>query len=162
MDSATGSMGVAVRFDACHTGYNPYEAILSPANVGNLVLDWKYATGGALTFASATVASGVVYIGSDDGNLYALDAGTGAVVWSYATGDYVSSVPAVANGMVYFASRNTLVYQVMADTGALVWVFPTGCGFGPSPAVANGVVYVASCDYNLVTNLYARTPARAP
>jgi len=33
------------RFDLCHTGYNPYEFVLTPATVGNLVLDWKYTTG---------------------------------------------------------------------------------------------------------------------
>jgi eukaryotic-like serine/threonine-protein kinase len=147
--------GSQFRFDACHTGYNPYEAVLSPANVGNLVLNWKYATGGDITYSSPTVANGVVYIGSGDGNLYALDSQSGALVWKYATGDSVDSAPAVANGMVYFASQNTLVYALKADTGARVWVFPTGCGFGPSPTVANGVVYVTSCDNNLVTNLYA-------
>jgi hypothetical protein len=33
------------RVDVCHTGYNPYEFMLSPATVGNLVLRWKYTTG---------------------------------------------------------------------------------------------------------------------
>src|SRR5215813_3788603 len=31
--------------DICHTGYNASEVILNPANVGNLVLAWKYDTG---------------------------------------------------------------------------------------------------------------------
>ena len=51
-------------------------------------------------FSSAAVADGVVYVGSDDGNLYALNASTGAKVWSYFTRDGVSSSPAVANGVV--------------------------------------------------------------
>jgi hypothetical protein len=29
-------------FDACHTGYNPYEKILSTSTVPNLVVDWQY------------------------------------------------------------------------------------------------------------------------
>ena len=32
------------------------------------------------------MANGVVYVGSDDGNVYALNASTGAKLWSYATG----------------------------------------------------------------------------
>ena len=34
--------GSQFRFNACHWGFNPYEVILSPATVVNLVLDWKY------------------------------------------------------------------------------------------------------------------------
>ena len=63
-------------FDPCHTGYNPYEFFLSPATVGNLVLDWSYTTGYNV-ISSPAVVNGVVYVGSIDGNLYALSASTG-------------------------------------------------------------------------------------
>ena len=43
------------------------------------------------------VANGVVYIGSADHNVYALDADTGAKVWSYTTGDLVLFSPVVVN-----------------------------------------------------------------
>ena len=36
--------------------------------------------------SSPAVANGVVYVGSDDGNVYALNASTGAKLWSYTTG----------------------------------------------------------------------------
>ena len=39
-----------------------------------------------------------------DGNVYALDAATGAKLWSYTTGEEVESSPAVANGVVYVGS----------------------------------------------------------
>jgi len=42
-----------------------------------------------------------VYIGSYDNNVYALDAGTGALLWQYTTGQPVASSPAVADGVVY-------------------------------------------------------------
>jgi outer membrane protein assembly factor BamB len=47
------------------------------------------------------VANGVVYVGSDDGNVYALSASTGAELWSFTTPGPVSSSPAVADGVVY-------------------------------------------------------------
>jgi outer membrane protein assembly factor BamB len=50
------------------------------------------------------VVNAIVYVGSEDGNLYALDVGTGALVWQYATGSAVDSSPAVANGVVYCAN----------------------------------------------------------
>ena len=41
--------------------------------------------GRRLCDSSPAVANGVVYVGSDDGNVYALNAATGAELWSYTT-----------------------------------------------------------------------------
>jgi outer membrane protein assembly factor BamB len=43
----------------------------------------------------------VAYVGSLDNNVYALNARTGALLWSYGTGYAVYSSPAVMNGVVY-------------------------------------------------------------
>jgi outer membrane protein assembly factor BamB len=56
------------------------------------------------------VANGVVYVGSNDGKVYGLDASTGAFLWSYATGNIVESSPAVANGVVYVGSFDAKIY----------------------------------------------------
>src|ERR1017187_5814559 len=61
------------RFDLSRTGSNPYEALLSPATVPTLVLSWKYTTGN-FTESSPAVVNGVVYVGSGDYNVYALNA----------------------------------------------------------------------------------------
>ena len=50
------------------------------------------------------VSDGVVYFGSTDNHLYALDAKTGKEKWKFKTGDWVSSSPAVSDGVVYFGS----------------------------------------------------------
>ena len=134
--------GSQFRFNACHTGYNSYEVILSPASVGNLVLDWQYTTGDQI-ISTPAVANGVVYVGSFDNNVYALNALTGAKLWSYATGGPVYSSPAVANGVVYVGSDDQNVYALNALTGAKLWSFATGNIVISSPAVANGVVYVS-------------------
>lgn len=76
----------AFLFNSCHTGYNPNEFILSPSTVGNLVLGWRYKTG-YIVGSSPAVADGVLYIGSYDHNVYALNAGTGALLWKYTTGN---------------------------------------------------------------------------
>ncbi len=136
-----------------HTGFNPYENVLNPETVGNLTTHWQYTTGGYVN-SSPTVANGMVYIGGDvyDNNFYALDAGTGALLWKYpAPTTYDKSVPAVANGVVYFSSEDYF-YALNATTGALLWRY--GLRSGTSPAVVNGVVYVASDD-NPDNNVYA-------
>jgi uncharacterized repeat protein (TIGR03803 family) len=94
------------------------------------------------------VANGIVYVGSDDNYLYALDAGTGAQVWKFHTGG-IGSSPAVANGIVYVGSTDRNLYAINAATGALVWEFATGSLVQSSPAVANGVVYFGSRDKNM-------------
>ncbi len=143
------------RFDLSHTGYNPWEVALSPETVGNLVLDWRYNTGNFVTYSSPVVRNGVVYIGSWDYYLYALNAETGAFLWDYATRGPIESTPAVANGVVYVGSTEGLdspdysLYALNAATGAFLWKYTTGSFVASSPAVANGVVYVGSEDNNV-------------
>ena len=65
----------------------------------------------ALATAPA-VADGVVYVGSGNNNVYALDAATGAQAWSFPTGAPVTfSSPAVADGVVYVGSNDGKVYS---------------------------------------------------
>jgi polyvinyl alcohol dehydrogenase (cytochrome) len=57
-----------------------------------------------------TAANGVVYAGSAEGtgaNMYALDASTGAVLWTFESGGSVFSAPAVVHGKLYWGSGYT-------------------------------------------------------
>jgi len=151
------------RYSARHKGSNPYENVLNPGNVAGIDRDWSYTTGNKV-FSSPAVAGGVVYVGSEDDNVYALNAATGAQLWQFTTGDKVFSSPAVAGGVVYVGSYDCNLYALSAATGALVWKFTTGnaavCyAVYSSPAVAGGVVYVASSD-GTVYALNAATGAK--
>ena len=55
--------------------------------------DWSLRPGGPVT-ATATIVSGLVYVGSQTGVVYALHEATGAQAWSYATGGAVSATGA--------------------------------------------------------------------
>ncbi len=128
-----------------HTHVNPFENVLSPGNVSGMDEAWRYTTDtGSIGVSSPAVANGVVYIGSG-GNVNALNASTGARLWSYATGIDMSS-PAVANGVVYIGSTDGSVYALNASTGTRLWSYATGNSVHSSPAVANGVVYIGSSD----------------
>jgi outer membrane protein assembly factor BamB len=52
----------------------------------------------------------VVYVGSFDGNVYTLNARTGAKLWQFTTGAEVTSSPAVSDGVVYIGSLDNNVY----------------------------------------------------
>lgn len=60
--------------------------------------------------SSPAVAGGVVYVGSNDGYVYALNAGTGRRLWRYRTGLGVYSSPAVSDGAVYVGSDIGKIY----------------------------------------------------
>jgi len=109
---------------------------------------WRYRTGDDI-FSSPAVAEGVVYIGSYDDNLYALDAKSGKLLWKYETGDHVCPSAAVAEGVVYIGSYDDNLYALDATSGKLLWKYKTGDDVCSSAAVAEGVVYIGSYDDNL-------------
>jgi outer membrane protein assembly factor BamB len=147
------------RFRPDHTGLNPYENVLSPETVSGLDLQWTYVTGLDVQ-GSPAFANGVVYIGSDDGNLCALSSRTGAKLWSFPVGGYVWSAPAVFDGVVYVGSLSGPLYALDAETGAQLWSYAAGDIFGPSPEVVDGIAYIGmgnSSDDEAIYALNART-----
>src|SRR3974377_2075340 len=78
-------------FDAAHDGYNPYQTILSPANVGDVTLKWSYVPSGGAVEGSPAVVGGVVYFGVENtfSHAYyavnAVNANTGSIIWNYVT-----------------------------------------------------------------------------
>ncbi len=155
------------RGNLAHTGV--YDAAGVPKLSG---LKWKFHTGG-LIVSSPAIANGLAYVGSTDGNLYAVDLNSGAMKWKFETKARVVSSPAVAGGLIYFSSYDGWFYAVDALTGKLKWRFknagerrfaarhihgalpsaetmpdPFDC-YLSSPAVWNGAVYFGSGDGNI-------------
>ena len=54
--------------------------------------------------------AGGIYVGSENGKLYALKASTGTLLWSHVIGGFVGSSPAVADGVVYVGSQDGNMY----------------------------------------------------
>ncbi len=105
-----------------------------------------YPTGGAIS-SSPAISDEVVYVGSGDKFVYALDALTGEYLWSFGTGGEVASSPAVAEGMVFVGSHDGSLYALDAENGEYVWSYLTGNLVVSSPAVSDGVVYFGSYDH---------------
>lgn len=109
---------------------------------------WVFPTEGPV-HSSPAVVDGIVYIGSRDGKLYALDAATGAKLWEYETGSWADSSPTVADGVVYFGSNDGNLYALDASSGVKLWEFRAGQGITSSPAVSDGTVYIGARNYKL-------------
>jgi outer membrane protein assembly factor BamB len=155
------------RGDAAHSGVYPGSG---PRRLHGV--KWKFATGDRIV-SSPVWYEGVLYFGSDDGNVYAVNAATGRQNWKFSTAGPVPSTPAVAGGLVYVASYDSKFYAIDAKAGKLRWKFATAGerrfeakgldGLQPknqtfadpfdvylsSPVVAQGAVYFGSGDGNL-------------
>ncbi len=103
---------------------------------------WYFATVGPVYHSSPVVANGAVYVGSKDGNVYAVDARTGVEQWHVTTGKAVYASPAVVDGVVYIGSTDGFLYALDATTGEQRWRLETGVVQRSAPAVVGDVVYV--------------------
>ena len=155
--------------DAARTGVYPTSG---PQQLNGT--KWTFKTDGPI-IGSPAIANGVIFIGSTDGNVYALDQETGKQKWKFKTfaSRQVTSTPTIANGLVYFGAFDGILYAVDAETGTVKWTFvseyerrfegkrlhgyPSGFQTIPdswdiytsSPAVFNGRVYIGSGDGNV-------------
>ncbi len=80
---------------------------------------WEFKAAGS--FGAPTVDGDTVYVGSDDGRLYALAIPTGKERWRYKADEDLSTRPAVAHGAVFVASLQDTLFCVDAATGAWKW-----------------------------------------
>jgi len=122
--------------DMARTGYSTSIGPLTNQTI------WTHLTQMQIEYSSPAVVDGVVYFGSNDHRVRAVNASTGDIMWSYLTGNSVESSCTVTYGIVYFGSHDHNVYALDALTGDKVWNFTTKGEVYSTPAVVDGVVYV--------------------
>jgi len=138
--------------------HDPAHSAVGQSGPANLTLRWKFTAGGAVV-SSPSVADELAYFGSQDKNIYCVDARDGHLVWNFTTGARVESSPAVVNGRVYTGADDGYVYCLDAYNGSRIWKVYAG-GYIPanfasavilrsSPTVVGDKVYVGSLDTNV-------------
>ena len=108
----------------------------------------------------------ILYVGSGDFNLYAINTVDGSKNWNFTTGGAVESSPALSSDgkILYVGSGDHNLYAINTIEGGKNWNFSTGAGVFSSPALSSDgkVVYVGSNDHNIysiVDNCYQETCA---
>jgi polyvinyl alcohol dehydrogenase (cytochrome) len=147
--------------DPAHTAF-AVGSKLNTSNVSGLNQAWSFATGGWVT-GTPVVSGGIAYVGSWDGNMYALRESDGSLVWNYMTELItdncgrtfgIDGTAAISNGKLYFGSAACNLYSLDAATGNLIWRTPLadstkGWHLWSSPLVFDGKIYVglaSHCD----------------
>jgi eukaryotic-like serine/threonine-protein kinase len=110
---------------------------------------WTDSTGGAVN-DTPIVYNGTVYVGSDDGNEYALSEQTGATVWSTSIGGDPSATAAVMitaefGTDVYVGNSDGTFYALASKTGHVLWTATTGSAITGVSAVL-GLVFSESAN----------------
>lgn len=108
--------------------------------------------------STPAIYNDVLYFGSGDGFLYAVDAETGKERWRFYAEAPIYSSPAVAGGQVWFVSANGVLHALQASDGKEVWQYKMGKDltaqnywdyYHSSPNIDNDILYVGSGDGNL-------------
>lgn len=143
--------------------------------VPHLKLKWAFGyPTGVSAFGQPAVAAGRVFVGTDIGYVYSLDAKTGCVYWSYEAKGNVRGGPSIGpikghgatKYAVYFGDAHANVYAVDAQTGEELWTRKVDDHFvariTASPKLYGGFLYVpvssseefaaASLDYPCCTS----------
>ena len=123
------------------------DGLLRAFDAATGVVVWSRLLPGQFSFSSMpTVREGVIYTGGagSGGTAYAVNANTGAVIWTQSVMNGGSSSPAVTNDGVYVSYACPNVYKLDPATGAVIWHFAPGCsgGGGKTPALYNNRLYV--------------------
>jgi outer membrane protein assembly factor BamB len=125
---------------------DPTDGLILAVGAGpSHLVRWRRNLGASET--SPTVVGSRVYIGTAEGNVYALRVSDGKTLWSYHVGGPVKGAIAYDNGKVFFGSYDGRLYALTAGTGKLLWTASSSGHFYSTPAVAYSRVYAGSTDH---------------
>src|ERR1043166_4827626 len=114
------------------------------------VLLWSFKTGGPVK-SSPVVADGTVFVGSGDGNLYALGLADGKKTWDFKTTAPVDAPPLFVQGKIFVGNVDGILYAFTARDGKPLWKYKTDdkiLGSANVIASSNGVLRLLVDSYD--------------
>jgi len=116
-----------------------------PAGMSNVLPIWTFKVEDAVR-SRPLVHNDVVYVGSYDNNLWALEAKTGQLLWKYPTEAGIGSSPAYSGSTIFVGSSDRRLYAIEMRSGKLQWSYKTEGKIYSSPRTAAGMVFFGSDD----------------
>jgi len=129
---------------------------LLPFGINGQVLEWIYETNGPI-HNSPIVDGTILFIGSEDGSLYALNAASGTPKWSYDSKAPIYTHASIWNDLVVFSNEAGKLIALNKNTGKLEWQFQAESEFSldlwdyyrSSPVVWGEMLFWGNSDGNL-------------
>jgi polyvinyl alcohol dehydrogenase (cytochrome) len=98
------------------------QAGLTADDVPRLTLKWAFGFPDATSaWSQPTVSGGRLFVGSQNGTVYALDAKTGCVYWTFTAKGGVRTAITVGRGTVFFGDTGANVYALDVENGKALW-----------------------------------------
>ncbi|MEM6992814.1 MAG: PQQ-binding-like beta-propeller repeat protein [Myxococcota bacterium] len=142
--------------DNDNSRFNALESQITAANVHCLQSRWSLDDLVGVTSTPAVVDD-VVYFGEWDGEVHALEAADGSVVWTANVGAQVNDSPLVEEARVYVGDAEGFVHALDRGTGEIQWSVEldahTAAGIYSSPVLADGVLVIGVSSVELATAL---------
>jgi len=136
--TAAGADWNSFHENAQHTGFTDQAADFTPTA-------WYFSTQGAIK-SSPAIQNKIIYFGSNDGHVYAVNMEDGTKIWDYKTDGAVISSPSVVGDVLYVGSSDGYLYAQDIKNGNVKWKYKTGNAIESSPLVQDNLVYIGSND----------------
>jgi len=93
-----------------------------------------------------------VYVPSQDGGLYAVDARNGDVIWRFSTLGPVQCEPLYdpIENVIYFGSTDGALYKIHAHDGELIYRFMTNAEVARKPVIDGSVLFLSNANDTLI------------
>jgi outer membrane protein assembly factor BamB/tRNA A-37 threonylcarbamoyl transferase component Bud32 len=115
------------------------------AQMQNVAPLWKFQCEDEVR-GSPRIAAGVLYIGSYDHNLYALNAQHGSFIWKFPTQGGIASTPCLDKEVVIVGSEDGKLYALHQQQGDPIWSFTTDGHVRSSARIDFGHCFCGSDD----------------
>ncbi|MFH0817734.1 MAG: PQQ-binding-like beta-propeller repeat protein, partial [Candidatus Micrarchaeota archaeon] len=127
-----------------------YDGTVSCIDAKTRIAVWTYKAGGSIWGSTPRLYGGILFVGSENGKLYAINASNGKLIWEATTGGPIRSTPLAYVGNVYVGSGDSKFYAFDIEAGKKIWEFKVdGAIWTSSPTGYLNTVYVGSVDGNL-------------
>ena len=111
-------------------------------------LRWIFTTGDKI-WSTPVIRNGVVYFGSHDRNVYAVDLSSGEELWRFSTGGTVAGRPLLFNDLVIAGSFDKILYALDARDGTLRWQIEGANWFWAGAVADEKTIFAPSMDGNV-------------
>jgi polyvinyl alcohol dehydrogenase (cytochrome) len=137
---------------------NTSAAGITAGEVPKLKLKWAFGLGvTSAARAQPSIAGGRVFVGSEAGTVYSLDARTGCIYWTFQAEGSVTAAPAMGDSHAYFGDQKANAYALDARSGKLLWKVHVDDHFAARVTAASllqkGVLYVPVASFEEVLPL---------